>query len=724
MTGFSKFSFLRRVRIHDGECGAVARALHHEAQKVALTRNEQSLISDEKAFLSQADLKKSFGSTLNERKQMSTKTPIKRLALVAVSALGFGFMSVVPASAAAGTATAIAVSLTTEDDGDDLATSKYTSNPVRDANQISAFSVEAGSVVSLEYTAIGGTILNDDDELKLEMIGYGTLVASAVAAADVASGAEGVLADFTATTVPGTYTLRLTLAKAGTYAAATDLVTEVTMTVTAPTKFSSSLSTAFIVSGGADGADGDAGTAATDAITASGSATAAALNRGAITATFKNGLGAAMTTGNTLTAQITSGPGYLIVNNDDTIDGDECTATPTYGATTGRAISAFAVDGVATVYICADGTAGVATIKLSVTNQLVTTEWATKTFTFYGAVRTLSVAAANYTIGVAGGDTTGAAEDAIVAANYVLSPVDDTTDVPAIIIASKDSAGQLATAASAPTVISSDLNVVSSGTCELDDGSGAYSSGEGFGLYNCSFTTSANAVSGQSATLTFRIADPLGTAGVDFLTTTQVVTVGGGRYTETITLDKASYGQGEAMVVTRTAKDSAGNPVYDGATAPLVVFNKAIGGTAPGASWYTNGSVASSSTKPTVFAPTASGAFEARITGYNGSSTATSAIIATATVGDDAATSAATAASDAALEAIDAANAATDAANLAAEAADAATVAAEEARDAADAATAAVEALASEVATLMAALKAQITTLAKTVAKIAKKVKA
>jgi len=99
-----------------------------------------------------------------------------------------------------------------------------------------------------------------------------------------------------------------------------------------------------------------------------------------------------------------------------------------------------------------------------------------------------------------------------------------------------------------------------------------------------------------------------------------------------------------------------------------------------------------------------------------------------ATVTVDAATNAAAtaaeAASDAALEAIDAANAATDAANLAAEAADAATVAAEEARDAADSATAAVEALASEVATMMAALKAQLTTLAKTVAKIAKKVKA
>ncbi len=97
----SPFKFLRRVRIHGGECGAVARALHHEAQKVALTRNEQTLISDEKAFLRQADLKKSFGSTFIERKQMSTKTSIKRIALVAVSALGFGLLSVAPSFAAA-----------------------------------------------------------------------------------------------------------------------------------------------------------------------------------------------------------------------------------------------------------------------------------------------------------------------------------------------------------------------------------------------------------------------------------------------------------------------------------------------------------------------------------------------------------------------------------------------------------------------------------------------
>jgi len=84
MTSSSKFSFLRRVRIHDGECGAVARALHHKVKGLSLC---------------QADLGKAPKST-HERKQMSTKTTLKRIALVAVSALGFGVLTMVaPASA-------------------------------------------------------------------------------------------------------------------------------------------------------------------------------------------------------------------------------------------------------------------------------------------------------------------------------------------------------------------------------------------------------------------------------------------------------------------------------------------------------------------------------------------------------------------------------------------------------------------------------------------------
>jgi trimeric autotransporter adhesin len=66
-------------------------------------KNQMTYVS---ALIAQADLRKLRGSTI-ERKQMSTKTIYKRIALVAVASLGAGLLSVAPANAAnsAGTAT-------------------------------------------------------------------------------------------------------------------------------------------------------------------------------------------------------------------------------------------------------------------------------------------------------------------------------------------------------------------------------------------------------------------------------------------------------------------------------------------------------------------------------------------------------------------------------------------------------------------------------------------
>jgi hypothetical protein len=72
--------FLHRVRIHGGEFDSSARAMNRAEQ----------------GDLFQADLRKFRGSTF-ERKQMSTS--IKRIALVAVAALGLGVVSVAPSSA-------------------------------------------------------------------------------------------------------------------------------------------------------------------------------------------------------------------------------------------------------------------------------------------------------------------------------------------------------------------------------------------------------------------------------------------------------------------------------------------------------------------------------------------------------------------------------------------------------------------------------------------------
>jgi hypothetical protein len=71
------------------------------------------------------------------------------------------------------------------------------------------------------------------------------------------------------------------------------------------------------------------------------------------------------------------------------------------------------------------------------------------------------------------------------------------------------------------------------------------------------------------------------------------------------------------MVITRTCKDVAGNPCADGTAADKVVFSKAVGGTAPVASFYVGGKKATSATAPSVFAPALGGAFTAQMTSGN-----------------------------------------------------------------------------------------------------------
>jgi hypothetical protein len=395
-----------------------------------------------------------------------------------------------------------------------------------------------------------------------------------------------------------------------------------------------------------------------------------------------------------------SGPGLLGLAVDGTT---ATTAASARAVATTSASQLSANAGVISVW--PDGTGGTATI--TITSGTVTL--ATKTINFYGTVAKLTP---TQNLKVARASSTGAELGCNDAGCTWLT----AATTPAVYIEATDADGNVVPGLTI-TALSNNTAVITSGSVVEDDAT----AGDGPGYYNASVTSAPGGTSGASGTVVFRT---LLSTGAYVSTDAITFTLGGSIASMELTLDKASYQVGEAMVVTRTAKDSAGNPVYDGVASPAVVFSKAIGGSAPAAGEFRSGVSASSSSRPTVFAPSSSGSFEARATYAVAATGALVQLKATATVADDASTAAAAAAADAAAEAIDAANAATDAANLAAEAADAATVAAEEARDAADAATAAVEELATQVATLMAALKAQITTLANTVAKIAKKVKA
>jgi trimeric autotransporter adhesin len=88
-----------------GESSESARAIHYVVQK-------DTLMTYVSARFAQADPGIVSGST-TERKQMSTKTSFKRIALVAVASLGAGVLSVAPASAGAQTSITVSDASTT-----------------------------------------------------------------------------------------------------------------------------------------------------------------------------------------------------------------------------------------------------------------------------------------------------------------------------------------------------------------------------------------------------------------------------------------------------------------------------------------------------------------------------------------------------------------------------------------------------------------------------------
>jgi hypothetical protein len=683
--------------------------------------------------LSAAD--KKVLSTTNERKVMSNSTFFKRIALTAIAALGFGMLSVAPSNA-----TVTSHTLTIDEAADSItlgesATSVLTHQFVNlgsaqdsvvlraivtSSNAGTAGTVYLSVTDSFTSTANDATAANSPDynfggALPAgEVSATSTLPSALFNTAVFGSARDSItISDLVANrnngttlqlklynpTAAGTYTVSVYTTQSINGAAHTSATPTVTwtVTVTEPTRTAAASSTVTLRQGDPTTTAPYAGTAeGTDSQTIAG-ATASTTD---VTAEFS-----LFTLQKSAISTNTAQESYTVTVTGQAYVSSTDAARPT--ANTGVKYLTMAHTNSATVasqvYVWSTGTAGTATITVTTVSGLVL---GTKTVTFYDDVATLAVSTALYQNKIirAGGFSSGTA----------------------FFVTAKDAAGNAVQDVD-PTVVSSDVSVITGGTCT------DASSGVSDGTMACSLNSAVGSVSGGTATITIRTPDPAVTtataAAGPYISTTYVVTLGGSVSTEVITLDKTSYDPSGYMVVTVTAKDSSGNPVWDGAAAPTLTSNKALGGTIT-MTTYRAGVATSATVSATtglvtndknLGAPASSGSF--MVSGVSGN-TAGSAISVTGTVGDDAATAAANAASDAAAEAIDAANAATDAANLAAEAADAATVAAEEARDAADAATAAVEALATEVATLMAALKAQITTLANTVAKIAKKVKA
>jgi hypothetical protein len=714
----SYFKFLRRVRIHGRECGAVARALRHKIEANPLSAADKKVLS-----------------TTIERKVMSKTTFFKRIALTAIVALGFGMLSVAPSQA-------VVTNLTfTVANGTSTLTAGYKSDSTTAATiTVSALFDSAGDSVTVSFvqkskpagaTAIARLYYNESTTSAAST----TLVDSPT----VGTWAENGPAGLTTAYLSGSDSLTGELAGAdnvfrirsnggGEYVGAKfflQLESETarikgtyTYTVLVKTyKVGSTEPGSLVATETKDVsitiADTDANIALTGATAIDPAKTTAVLNAGAPT-TF-SAVDSAVAVVATAAATNHASIQVRTYTADSDLAPESVTATITGagvvcnsdGSICGKNLTIVGTGGDNTFRVRADGTAGVGSIVIKTT----TVTFPAKTVTFYAkAAKTITVSAYQPVIKV------GANTDVVRAT--ALDADGNVWGGTAYIYAS--------TAADA--LIASSATPVA---CTFDSA---------LGLHKCPVAGTAK------GTANLKVIDASTVALATATSDAAAVRVSTGVASSLVlSFDKATYAPGEKAQLRVQVLDGEGlampaTTITNGFSSTGITTTSALG--AGGASVTdiaattitVAGSTSSSSDSNAghmtykIYMPTSAGKITVNATGGTGIALAGRvALTASATIVDtsnDAAIAAAEAASDAAAEAIDAANAATDAANLAAEAADAATVAAEEARDAADAATAAVEALATEVATLMAALKAQITTLANTVAKIAKKVKA
>jgi hypothetical protein len=586
-------------------------------------------------------------STTNERKVMSNSTFFKRIALTAIAALGFGMLSVAPSNATVTSHTltidAAADSITLGESATSVLTHQFVNLGsaqdsvvlraiVTSSNAASAGTVYLSVTDSFTSTANDATAANSPDYNFGGALPAGVVSATSSLAAGLFNSAiygsardSITISDVVADRNNGT-TLQLKLynpTAAGTYVvsvyttasnggtaptSATPTVTW-TVTVTEPTRTAAASSTVTLRQGDPTTTAPYAGTAeGTDSQTIAG-ATSAATD---VTAEFS-----LFTIQKSAISTNTAQESYTVTVTGQAYVSSTDTARPT--ANTGVKYLTMAHTNSATVasqvYVWSTGTAGTATITVTTVSGLVL---GTKTVTFYDDVATLAVSTALYqnTIIRAGGFSSGTA----------------------FFVTAKDAAGNAVQDVD-PVVVSSDVSVITGGTCT------DASSGVSDGTHACSLNSAVGSVSGGTATITIRTPDPAvataTAAAGPYISTTYVVTLGGSVSTEVITLDKTSYDPSGYMVVTVTAKDSSGNPVWDGAAAPTLTSNKALGGTITMTTY--RGGVATSATKSATTglvtndknlgAPASSGSF--MISGISGN-TAGSAISVTGTVGDDA----------------------------------------------------------------------------------------
>jgi hypothetical protein len=634
---------------------------------------------------------------------MSTKTTFKRIALVAVAALGFGVLSVVPSQAAPGVITLTATN------GTQLLTQAGT-----------GAETTTGALITVESLLTGGSA----DNIRVSFIATGTNPKDSAVVPLLAFMDSTTAATQTITAAVGARAAHQTYAVAEHAGVGTKIkITTQTTTATivgASFRLFFESSTASVRKAGTynylmivEGFTGDTidntltktipvaiTVAAAAAPAAAKGAFATAYMQQGATPTFASVAGDSVTVGSFTAGTVI---GQIQVKNNSAVGtaaSDTITVSMTGsgtlsgGGTTGRSFSIVGVES-ATLSVIADGTSGTGTITITTG----TGGSFVKTVTFF--------------------DTKPVKATATVAKAFIKAGTTAVTDVFAIVVtdtlgnAIKDT-GAVVTAAATDTA----TTVGGAATCAWNVKGDAY---------HCSVAGKATDKFGPVAyTIT---ATGTGVHAAVKVTTSATTTFADNIATKAVLAGPATGTPGATVEYTLTLTEKNGYPVADqtygvaGAGGTLIAKAVVSGWSADNAPFNATDSYTAKSGVITGegVLPIA-GTASLTLTLVGDGLTDTGAIAktigkTTVTASTDVANPGVDAATDAANEATDAANAATDAALAAAEAADAATTAAQEASDA-------VAALSETVTKLISDLQAQIKSLAAVVAKIAKKVKA
>ncbi|CAN2171371.1 hypothetical protein MCEROE11_00059 [Candidatus Nanopelagicaceae bacterium] len=636
---------------------------------------------------------------------MSTKTTFKRVALVAVAALGLGVLSVAPSQAAVSGVTVTVANGTSTNSADGFVSDSTTAATVS-VSALADSGTESVTVQLIAKSARAVAATNafmyyvDSSTSGLTLIDSNTAGMSSTAALAGASFARPVLsADDTTTGVVPSNGFRISRTTAGYMGANFDIQLD-----SYSARVAGTYTWTVIVKGYKDSA-GNVVTAtpvdvsivvaaaASASTTIVPSSSTAYLNTGTATGTLSDSSVAVVATAATTTHATIN---VITKNANGTEAAESVTATLTGpglvctdAGTCGKSLT-IAGDGSTAIGIRADGTAGTASIVIKTT----TVTFPAKTVTFFAkAAKTITVAVNKPVIGVA------SATDVIRAT---------ATDADGNVWGG---AAYIYAAAAADALIAGSETPVA---CTFNSAKG---------YHECPVAGTA------AGTANFKVIDAATVALATATSASAAVRVTTGvATTAKIAFDKATYAPGEKAQIWVTALDAAGlalsertitNIFASGGITSTSAFSSgsdtltSADAAIAGATSASAGTVAGYKVY-VVYMPMASGDVTISATGGTGLAVAGRvAVSATAAVVN----SSVDAATDAANEATDAANAATDAALAAADAADAATAAAQDASDA-------VAALSASVSKLISSLRAQITSLTNLVIKIQKKVRA